>query len=502
MSCSCFERKPGIYGCEVNNIFINETNQMVEFQCDHADGLSNDDVTFLTIQLSDMQFMTRSIFDSFVNLSELTLYRITLGQLVPTDFAGCKLKSLTINHNWLREITAGVFAACSDLEYISVGGGILHTIDENAFVGLVSLEKLSVFDVPILEWTHFFDPLPHLTKVDIFVSVFSRDEFPSTLLHSLTKLQSLNVSMYMAREFPFNFFNNATELTQLSMIVGSIRTIDPFIFQPLVSLECLEINSHLISSIHQNAFARLVNLKVLSLASNDLSSLNQSTFARLSNLVSLDLSQNPLITVSPAIFAPLVSLEYLILRNTFRVNLTAVHLNNLRTLDISWASFFRILTENTFINFPNLEVLHMAHNSLGNLSSNVFRSNTKLRYLDIAWNGLNNILETNFLESMVQLEYLDLSDNWINSADPTMIIETNNLSYLNLSRNSCISDEFHRNNMTLLVDNMEQCFEHFYQTTSTIPSTIPDENDGHVVAMLDVRLVGILIVWNFVNSVS
>ena len=194
------------------------------------------------------------VFDQLVNLKWLWMDGHSLIDLPQDIFADLRsLEHLHLSENNFLEISANMFAGLNALEHLTLYGSraylemqetTVKTVDENAFVGLLSLRTLHL-------------GYNHLT------------ELPKGVFRNLDNLFSLNLS------------NN------------DLRRLPSDIFADLGNLLTLHLGANQLAEIPSDLFTGLHNLRNLSLSGNQLEQLPEGIFAGLRSLERATVEHNP-----------------------------------------------------------------------------------------------------------------------------------------------------------------------------------------------------------------
>ncbi|XP_046905714.1 leucine-rich alpha-2-glycoprotein [Hypomesus transpacificus] len=105
---------------------------------------------------------------------------------------------------------------------------------------------------------------------------------------------------------------------------------------------------------------------------------------------------------------------------------------NTTSLSIQFTNI-SFISEDQLTTLPALEELHLYHNQLKRLPSNLFRGVPRLRIVDLTGNQLDHLPEKVF--SHAPLQSLVLKRNLIQSADAEWLPEDSNVTWLDLSKN-------------------------------------------------------------------
>nr|QBP05241.1 toll-like receptor 21 [Boleophthalmus pectinirostris] len=175
----------------------------------------------------------------------------------------------------------------------------------------------------------------------------------------------------------------------LTISFNPIRHIPDKSFVHLPNLIQLSLERNKLSTLGEHAFQSLHQLQVLNLSTNNISHLEPFLFKDLKNLNFLALTLNKLKVLPNQIFLTVLKLQILHLEennlNNFSQIASAVsHLQNLRTLNVSFNSLTSLCHSNASLP-PSLSNLYIQGNNLSSLGCR--RSFfSKLKYLDLSFN--------------------------------------------------------------------------------------------------------------------
>ncbi|GAB1861233.1 Rac GTPase-activating protein 1 [Camponotus japonicus] len=232
------------------------------------------------LDLSSNQIQSTDFVKLLPNsLHFLDLHHNSLTSLV-FDKNHVNLLALNLNYNNLRYIT-NVMAGLENLQYLSVSGNKIDSIESNAFE---DTNKLIYLNLSTNKITHF----------------------DSGTFVKLQSLKLLDLSFNMLEEIP-----------QISC-------------ETIISILFLNCNN--IKSIISNAFVQMPKLMKLLLGGNQISEINVKAFAQLSLLEILDLSRNKLSFLPEGWSEFLISLKYLNLNNNQFISLESLSLTNVLPL--------------------------------------------------------------------------------------------------------------------------------------------------------------------------
>ncbi len=216
----------------------------------------------------------------------------TLQSIKPRAFTAfaSSLQILHLSHNALHELSMGVFANLTYLEWLFLNNNEISYIERRVFAGLRSLF-----------WLDLENNLLPTISPQVFRGLFS--------------LKLLNLGNNKLRRINPGVFNGLRSLNWLFLQDNSLQEIQEKTFEGLEYLVGLVLQNNSIKQLNVNAFGTLMNLQTLWLSSNRLQSLHPLIFHNQTNLVDLDLNHNRLSHLPKNVFDSLTYLKYLRLRD-------------------------------------------------------------------------------------------------------------------------------------------------------------------------------------------
>jgi Leucine-rich repeat (LRR) protein len=210
------------------------------------------------------------------------------------------------------------------------------------------------------------------------------------------------------------------------------------------SLRTLNLNANQFISLSplRSWFASTASLlEVLTFMTNSLDYLPGEAFEGFTSIKQLNLDNNPLLGLDFNVFYPLEDLRILSLS---RCNLTT-------------------LRSDLFINLYQLTEMNLALNGFSELPDGVFNSLYRLTELILSDNRLTRVSSLAFGEATTALEVLNISDNGMEAFDEIIFDSSENLRWLFLAGNECISQSFTnvRTQRETVRASLENCFNNY-----------------------------------------
>uniref|UniRef100_A0AAG5D225 Uncharacterized protein n=1 Tax=Anopheles atroparvus TaxID=41427 RepID=A0AAG5D225_ANOAO len=361
---------------------------------------------------------------------------------------------LHIEDGALEVITRDVFKLHPQLEHCRIAGGMVHSIDKDAFLAVkhltaLLLDRNSLATVPKAA----FRALPHLVTLSIsnnrLVELLA-DDFLST-----GDLQWLSLSENFIAHVHPGAFDGLPRLTFLNMSWNHLTAPDGI--QTLSRLNVLDFGYNYVKLLNYSHFEPLKDLRELSVRGNLLDGLPSGAFASLAELRRLDLGDNFLKSLPQRAFAANVKLEELTLEGNVLERLPEElfrGLTHLRTLNVQ-NNRLTALPGGTFRDQATFERLALAGNRLVQLEQNVLRSadvllqNNHIQVLKRASAAnasyVRNVflygneiaaIEQDALEHLPGLEMLYVDYNRIEELPPMLFHASHRLQHASFSRNA------------------------------------------------------------------
>lgn len=380
-----------------------------------------------------------------------------LGSIQPVD-----IKYMSLSRNVIRELPAGSFQMFKNLIYLDLSGNALATISADTFSGLESSLKdlrlaqnriTGIGNIPLqLRELKFLDFSAN-SIVDIPANAFSGVEnliylnisnnhhlapIPSTILHTLTKLRSLDLSNTGIKSLQVELFANSPDLEVILLRNNAIQEIGDGSFSNLKNITLIDLSHNNIMTIKSSAFINLMGIKRLLLKGNQLSAFKGEFFNTGTSLEELDISDNQLSYLFPSSFRIHPRLRRIVASNnkfTFFPSELIASLQYLEFIDLT-GNLLKSIDELDYARLPRLRTLVMANNELEALSEMAFHNSSQLQTIDLSNNKLERIGERTF-EGLVRLELLNLEGNQLTEL-PETIFERSKLQSLeniNLANN-------------------------------------------------------------------
>ena len=397
-----------------------------------------------------------------------------------------KLTKLSLNHNKLSILPAGVFSGLKKLKHLNISHNCLNTVLEDVFTGLPRLSDLDLSDNLFTELPYFLTELPQ-TISKLGYLRFSNNKVSSIyriVFSERNIIDTLDLSHNRISIIPSGIFTKHRYMYDLDLAFNEITHIMSKSLPSKISH--LKLHNNRLSTLPHDIFHGFENLLELSLHNNrlvvlpDLSSLSELTTLRLSNnlltiypqslrilknVIFLSLQNNEFANFQYTSFGSENSIRYLdisgnklyhlhngLLDNCLELRIFIAGDNEIRELPLGIFdslqmmfklslkfNYLTILHENVFYSMRNLKHLYLEGNNLVTLPMTIFTFNIKLQHLTLSWNKLFAIFPETF-EGLTKLEVLELEGTNLKNVSyrcfhslvklKTLLMSDNNIIYL------------------------------------------------------------------------
>ncbi len=330
----------------------------------------------------------------FAHLSQCTHLYLRDNQISSIEenaFSGLEsLERLNLLYNRISVVRTKMFTGLSNLRSLFLSNNIISSIEQHAFQGLESLQNLYLIDnrISILP-ARIFIRLRNLTELRLDDNNISSIE--EQAFHGLESLKKLFLWQNKISVLHTRMFMELKTLEWLNLIGNQIVSIDTEAFSGLTSLQRLNLGKNKIAVLQSGLLAGLKNLRVLSLDQNQIASIDTEAFSELVSLLSLSLKENKITVLQRGLFSGLRNLVHLHLEE-----------NSISSID-----------KHTFGQLGSVSTQNMDHNNVPVVYSGL----SNLRYLRLWDNQISHIEEGTF-DSMYKISVLSLSNNRLTTLRP------------------------------------------------------------------------------------
>jgi hypothetical protein len=323
----------------------------------------------------------------------------------------------------------------ANLEKLSIIGFPIQLESLMNLSNLISLELESVCN-PIFANSKPFALLKNLKQLSIKKCYLlfqgsdfktNKIEFGSEEIEDLTLYNNTyrfdHVLSFINDTEPMIYFENLPNLKKLNLFISYLNTdkkssINVDSFRKLVNLEFLEFSVKSSSIDSQEGMRGLLNnfTKLKTLKLRHISSIDESSFSHLVNLETLELSGcyfgfSPNYmkrSISCNAFANLNKLTHLVLGKSFELeNLDASLFKYTHNLESFAVAGLKKIQDGAFINLDKLKKLNLKHCDFVEITANTFQGLNSLEKLNLSFNKLESIDARSF-DHLKTLKHLNL----------------------------------------------------------------------------------------------
>ncbi|XP_075284978.1 leucine-rich repeat-containing G-protein coupled receptor 5 isoform X2 [Opisthocomus hoazin] len=370
-----------------------------------------------------------SVFTSYLDLSMNNITKLPSNPVHNLRF----LEELRLAGNGLTYIPKGVFAGLFSLKVLMLQNNQLRQVPTEALQNLHSLQSLRL-DANHINYVppNCFNGLVSLRH--LWLDDNSLTEIPVQAFRSLPALQAMTLALNKIHYIPDYAFGNLSSLVVLHLHNNRIYSLGKKCFDGLHSLETLDLNYNSLDEF-PTAIRTLTNLKELGFHSNNIKSIPERAFVGNPSLITIHFYDNPIQLVGKSAFQHLPELRTLTLNGASQItefpDLTGT--TSLESLTLTGAQITS-LPKSACDQLPNLQVLDLHHNEIGEIKADTFWQLAALRSLDLAWNKIK-IIHPNAFSSLPSLIKLDVSSNLLSSFPVTGL---HGLTHLKLTGNHAL----------------------------------------------------------------
>ncbi|XP_013392579.1 toll-like receptor 3 [Lingula anatina] len=321
---------------------------------------------------SEIALSLYGLRDSQIKSLSLRNFHDKLTYLTPSTFCNLQstqIKNLSVAHNFVKSLRAGVFTCVSTLEHLDLSFSFyLESINDRTFHGLRSLKSLNLRAARLREIPTALGRLRSLEYLDLSNNLI-HDLSPSSALRYLRKLKTLLLNENDLKYLTKDSFHGLQSLEFLDCGYNSLASIEDGSFKDLHNLKSLILPEVYVDSLTKEMIQGLENLTVLDLQSSTIRSLSDDVFTETKNLKSINFAGNQLQLIS----------------STFR---NLAHLKALR-LQNNKIEYF---DDHAFSGTDNLTILNLGVNKLKTFPQAIVNSKIQgLQHLNISHNLIATI---------------------------------------------------------------------------------------------------------------
>lgn len=473
------------YNCELSNAA--PTEQSFNHTIDGYDDANVTVISSIIEEASILPVLDDFLMRKFINLRKVEISFFHVKEVTAGAFEVCdNIEEISLNRNDLSDLPAGVFRNCQKLKILKLASNLFTKVPADGFEGLKSLEVLKIDYNPLIEVMD--DDFRYLTGLkEVYVSATGISSFNVSNFEVLDLrnnnfkyfevmdapgLRSLNISRNL---LTYIKFSSSSNLTELDISMNALVDLPLHTFRNLNSLKTLKLswNQEIFKNINRGTFLGLKSLETLELISCEISEFSEYSFYSLESLQELDLSHN-IIQELPDIFS-------------------YKNLPNLKVLRISSNSIKQIKST-TFTRLTSLAILDLNHNFISKIDSNAFKLLENLVKLNLGSNKIEFLEISMFPDKNLKLAELDVSHNLIKAIEPGFLDKFGkNLKFLGVG-NPCI-DKSATQGLEICNKNYEELKDEQASTTTTTEATTEEIAEKLEFSLKDLLITLICIIF-------
>ncbi|OCT99563.1 toll-like receptor 3 [Xenopus laevis] len=372
----------GVHTLSLNNIRLSKIHNRT------FKGLADTKLTVLDLSGNSVSQIDNDSFVFLPKLEILNLENNDISRVNPRTFKGLsKVRVLNLRKSFSSKdfkLDDLSFQPLPNVEYLNMEGNKLIAITEHTFIGLMSLNNLSLSDSTLQP------------------STLTNRTFASL---SQSPLYQLNLTKSGVTKIENGAFSGLTHLQVLDLGLNQIdQEVSGHELQGLANIDMMYLSYNRKITLTSNSFIFVPSLKKLYLRKTALTfrDLKPSPFKVLQNLTILDLSNNNIANIQEDVFESLSNLRILSFEH-----------NNLARL---WKKANPGGPVLFLKGLNNLEKLSLLSNGFDEIPANAFKGLSKLKVLDIGENNVD-ILPPALFDDQNSLILLDLHKNLITSVE-------------------------------------------------------------------------------------
>ncbi|KFD53770.1 hypothetical protein M513_05276 [Trichuris suis] len=325
-----------------------------------------------------------------------------------------RIRSLTLSHNIIAEVTADELGFYAELEYLDMSSNRIQSIAAGAFYKLHKLRVLKLGANRLNDiGAETFSGLGALKLLDLGDNELTR--LPTAVFSDMANLEALNLSTNFVGSIAPGAFTGLAKVKELHLQDNQLGSIISQPFRDLRALKLLDLSDNHVSTLPAYCFSTLHQLEVLNMAGNRLESIEEDAFSGLSSIGHLHLDRNRLNRIPTLSFRPLSDLSLLTISdNPFDELSTSCFegLSRLTQLVITKCPYLKTINLNAFSGLFDLETLILAENpALSQFHPLAFETDAPLALRQVYLFGNNLTRLPRSLLPWSQLTELDLRGN-------------------------------------------------------------------------------------------
>ncbi|XP_025419810.1 toll-like receptor 6 isoform X1 [Sipha flava] len=346
----------------------------------------------------------------FVNLYQLTTLDLSFNQLTSdwidaSTFTGLiRLVTLNLSNNRITKLDPTMFHDLYTLQILNLGGNLIDSVPNDAFIPLRNLDTLVLSNNRIVE----IGPLA---------------------LNGLYALTLLSLDGNKLADVHEDCFKNCTTLQDLNLSGNVFRSV-PAALREMRLLKTVDLGENRIDSIDPDSFYGMTNLYGLRLIGNRLRNLTSHLFDNLVSLQILNVAHNQIDYVAPDAFHNMTTIQAIRLDGNRLSSMERLFRNVTSLLWLNASD--NVLNDFDYGMLPEqLEWLDVHKNYLTELS-NRNGATVRIRTLDVRYNYLTYIGPSSVPDAV---EILLMNDNQIMTVETSTFLAKVNVTRVDMYAN-------------------------------------------------------------------
>ena len=431
------------------------------------------------INLNSISFLSSNLRyllhnDTFLALRSLSIEHVNLNLCKITSLPGLlfknlpRLKFLYLEFNYINAVYQPELASTVSLEILDLSFNPIKVFDMDVLTLCKNLKEIEIH-YPRVKTKHNMELLavhPYIETINLSsgsilnIAIDTFSAFNKSIYLKNFKLNRISIGWIEAKSFKWfpsleKFeltgtslnapkFNNVLDgltasVTHLNFADNNLMQNLPYeMFSEMKApgnVQMLNLKRcSLCGIIPIEQLAPLTNLKTLNLAYNELTGIHINSI-QLLKLSELYLHNNAMKEVNRRVFVSFPNLTFLDVSGNaikyFAIDYACENTHKLKTLNLQGC---QLKTVCAMEQFSLLEQLDLRHNSINEISTDMFKGLCHLQILHVDYNGITHLNRDIFYD-LHELRYFSIKQNNIQYIYPTVFKPLRNLNHLRLANN-------------------------------------------------------------------
>lgn len=281
------------YTCNLENVVVTSSSDVIDLSGVHVSGMSNADVTAVVVHASSrLEEIPSIIFSTFANLEAFEIFDNHLRRIEIIN-CGPRMTTIFIFDNPIPVLQNGAFRGCPSLQFVSITENSINIIEENAFDGLSNVDELWLKENRFTSLPqNLFRPLIRLRTL-VLLNNLQLESVHGDAFQTMANIFQIDLNTNGLEVISAGTFANKADLTIVNLRGNRIRTIEAGAFVNVPLLWTLDISDNELAVINSNIFiGSPLRLIAFMLSHNAINAFDQNVFAMMPGLSSLTLWAN------------------------------------------------------------------------------------------------------------------------------------------------------------------------------------------------------------------